>query len=187
MKSKIEAVACFFSPRVDIWSQNCRILTRTCDSILGLLAVAVPNCDTLILYSGIIPNLSRYSVVSIQNSKSERWNVVHVCGMRLRFRSTADWVRGGVLIVWTGRISTDTCSRTVGFRSLCCTQGGNARWRTNLDRIDPVLASGLHQLWHEVGVERASLWVFECSVSRVATSTSSTVVLQQFSLIVSCS
>ena len=46
------------------------------------------------------------------------------------------------------------------FRSLCCTQGGNARCRTNLDRIDPVRASGLHQLWHEVGVERASLWVF---------------------------
>jgi len=109
-------------------------------------------------------------IVSIQNWKGERSNVVHVCGMRLRFRSTADWVWGGALIVRTVRILTDTCSRTAGFRSLCCTQGGNARCRTNLDRIDPVRASGLHQLWHEVGVERASLWVFECSVSRVATS-----------------
>jgi len=51
----------------------------------------------LIFYSGIIPYLSRYSLVSIQNSKGERSNVGHVCGMRLRFRSTADWLWGGAL------------------------------------------------------------------------------------------
>jgi hypothetical protein len=63
---------------------------RSCDWIIGLLAVAVPSCGTLILYSGIIHNLSSYSLVSIQNSKGERSNVGHVCGMRLRIRSTAD-------------------------------------------------------------------------------------------------
>jgi hypothetical protein len=63
--------------------------SRNCDWILELLAVVVPSYDVLILCSGIISNLSRYRLVSIQNSKSERSNVGHVCGMRLPFRSTA--------------------------------------------------------------------------------------------------
>lgn len=145
--------------------------------VLGeLLKPRLSHCDRVlvVVYWGSMLSWFRAQILLISTvdfscfsfeSKVKIWrvrrpNLGHACGTRLGFRTKVGWAWYDAFIVRTARIWTDTWSQTAIFRSLCCTQSGNARYWTNLDGIDPVRAGGLRQSWHEVGMERVCLWVW---------------------------